>query len=340
MVKQISNRYQLRHVLSKDIEAKWQGIVEDHEQYSSKCTEITKWLEDLTGVLNRASTESVAAKKLENLHTITSQQDAGNSKILIFSTLGERLLPDTGGLGRETIRQDVKNVRDQWEDIIQKVKDLQKKQDVQLQHWSAYQDGIIHMNAWLDSIEKSSSLDQLNWLSVQETRSRLMKLKAIVQDIASHKRHIEGLNEKAAAVISNGQNYNAEEIQEAIGIVNERFNSVSGRMEGIISMVEEALDYILGYQNLLKTHQDWQKQMWDKLSVYTDYTGSKNTLETRLEKVTNMEKDVVEGSSALASIDKHIQKLSDDKLFSKIKEIIERDIANLRSVFFFSRNFN
>ena len=95
-------------------------------------------------------------------------------------------------------------------------------------------------------------------------------------------------------------------------------------------MMEEAVEYILHYQSLQKTHHDWQKQMWDKLSVYTDYTGSKNTLEARLEKVGDMEKDVNDGKNALANIDKHIQKLDSDKVFSKVKELLVRDSEHLR----------
>ena len=330
LITQISNRYQLLHVLSKDVEAKWQGIVEDHEQYAVKLTEITKWLSDLDCFLARVATESNVTKKLEDLHAISAEQDSGSSKVLLFSSLGERLFPDTGGNGREVIRQDTRNVRDQWDIMIQKVKDMQKRQDVQLQHWSAYQDGIVQMHTWLDSIEKSSSLDQVNWLSVQETRSRLLKLKSIVQDISSHKRLVEAVNEKAAAVISSSQTCNAEEIQDAINSINERFNNISGKMDETILMMEEAVEYILHYQSLQKTHHDWQKQMWDKLSVYTDYTGSKNTLEARLEKVGDMEKDVNDGKNALANIDKHIQKLDSDKVFSKVKELLVRDSEHLR----------
>ena len=44
-------------------------------------------------------------------------------------------------------------------------------------------------------------------------------------------------------------------------------------MKGSIIQMEAAIDFIQQYQDLVREHQDWQKLMWDTLSVYTDYTG-------------------------------------------------------------------
>jgi len=151
-----------------------------------------------------------------------------------------------------------------------------------------------------------------------------------VQDIASHKRHIEALNEKAAAVISSNQSCSAEEIQESINSINERFNNISIRMDETIIKMDGAIEYIQHFQDLQKNHQDWQKQMWDKLSVYTDYTGSKNTLEARLDKVSEMEKHLNEGDNVLGNISQHVGKLDNDAVLVKVKELLERDLEHLR----------
>ena len=45
-------------------------------------------------------------------------------------------------------------------------------------------------------------------------------------------------------------------------------------MKGSIIQMEAAIDFIQQYQDLVREHQDWQKLMWDTLSVYTDYTGT------------------------------------------------------------------
>merc|ERR1711971_891332 len=202
------------------------------------------------------------------------EQDQGSHKISTFSAMGERLYPDTGSNGREIIRQEIRNIRDSWENLIVRVGDLQKRQDAQMQHWTTYQDSLQQLQQWLDTMEKGVQYEQTNWLSLQETKSRLLKHKGTLQDIVSHKRFIEAANEKGAAVISSNPVAPAEEIQEAIEMINDRYECLLENTKNTVTRMEEAIDGIQQYQDLQKTHQDWQKQMWDKLSVYTEYSGS------------------------------------------------------------------
>ena len=56
----------------------------------------------------------------------------------------------------------------------------------------------MHVSIYLSTIIVSiflSFIFQVNWLSVQETKSRLLKFKAVLQDIAAHKRYIEAGND-------------------------------------------------------------------------------------------------------------------------------------------------
>ena len=330
VITQISNRYQLLHVLSKEVISKWQGIVEEHENYIQHHNEIKYWLSSLEASLDRAQKVTDIDKKVEELKLISSEQDQGGPRLSNFSAIGERLYPDTGSNGREKIRNEIREVREEWEGMMKAVGDMQKKQDAQLQHWSTYQDSLTHITSWLDGMEGASQQEQVNWLSVQETKSRLLKFKSVVQDISAHKRYLESVNEKGAAVISSSPNAPTEEIQESIASVNERYDSLLENMKITVSKMEEAIDFIQQYQDLEKGHQDWQKQMWDKLSVYTDYTGSKHALEARLAKVGDMEKEVNEGENVLSTLRKHVQELDESKMPTKIKDAMERDLSHIK----------
>ena len=163
--------------------------------------------------------------------------------------------------------------------------DMQKRQDAQLQHWSSYQDSLAQLLSWLETIKTSTQQEQVNWLSIQETGSRLSKYKTLMQDIISHKRYIELVNERGAAVINSNPLAPAEEIMQTIENTNDKYESLQEATRKTISNMEDAIECIQQYQDLKKSHQDLPKQMWDRLSVYTDYTGSKHELESRLEKI-------------------------------------------------------
>ena len=207
---------------------------------------------------------------------------------------------------------------------------MQKRQDAQLQHWTSYQDSVTQLTSWLEGMEAAGQQEQVNWLSVQETRSRLLKYKTTLQDIISHKRFIEAVNERGAAVINSSPMAPAEDIQQTIENLNERYEALGELMRNTVNNMEDAIECIQQYQDLQKSHQDWQKQMWDRLSVYTDYTGSKHALDSRLEKIGDMQKQVADGERVLESIRKHISGMDSSKIPVKVKEAMERDLSNIK----------
>ena len=251
-------------------------------------------------------------------------------KIANFAALGERLFPDTNSQGREQIRQELKTIRDKWDEILKYVLDQQKRQDTQLQHWTSYQDSLVQLTSWLDNMESSSKLDHVNWINITEVKSKLLKFKTYQQDIVSHKRFVENINERAAAVINLNPAAPAEEIQEMLENINDRYSNLKENIKTSLTNMEEALDVLQNYHELQRSHQDWQKQMWDKLSVYTDYSGNKHALETRMEKIMELSKEIKDGNSNLDKIKKHKNTIDSKKIPQKVQEAMDQDLSNVK----------
>ena len=181
--------------------ARWQGMAEEHENYDLKLAETGQWLHGLEDNVERAMKEINSDIKSEMLQAIIAEQERAPVKLNKMSSLGERLFVDTNTHGRELIRSELKEARKRWDSVLERAEGLRKKQDAQSKAWTLYKDSLVAANQWLESMEAGLKNDQINWLSLQETRSRLLKLKADLQDIFSHKRFIESVNEKGAAVV-------------------------------------------------------------------------------------------------------------------------------------------
>lgn len=108
-------RYQLLHVLSKEVINRWQGLVDDHRVYEDKLQEVVAWLgpleENLSALREEGSTNNMEAKS-NRLHVLLSEREQATHKLTSLTALGERLFPDTAAQGREKIRQDLREVRD------------------------------------------------------------------------------------------------------------------------------------------------------------------------------------------------------------------------------------
>lgn len=83
------------------------------------------------------------------------------------------------------------------------------------------------------------------------------------------------------------------------------------------------------FYDLQKAHQDYQKQLWDKLHAYTDYSGSKQVLQERLNKVMEIQDQIPEGIIKLNELQDHVEnKIS--VLPPRAQETMHRDVANLK----------
>jgi len=330
-IMQINNRYQLLHVLSKDVCARWQGIVEEHQNFDEKVSETKKWLRDLEDTMERAVKEINVEVKSDMLQSIVAEQERAPVKINSLFAYAEQLYPDTSGQGRESIRQELKALQQRWEHVLEKAENFQKKLDSQLQSWSSYQESLCEANNWLNAMDSAIKLDHINWLSLQESKSRSIKMKTAQQEVNSHKRFIESVNEKGAAVVQANPHAAAEEVQAAIEAINDKYDELQENIKRNVVMLDTVTESIQHHQDLKKNFQDWQKDMWDKLSLCTDYSGNKIILEKRLGRLAILLSSISEGEQHLKNISTHIEGMDEGQMMPlKAKDALEKDLQNLK----------
>ncbi|CAB4070178.1 SYNE1 [Lepeophtheirus salmonis] len=291
-VTQVSNRYQLLHVMSKEVLAKWQAFAEEHELFDHKRNDVCIWLENLESKIDSALRESNIEIKSKLLSSVLVEDENAISKLNAVSSIGERLYPDTGSQGRDKIRQILKDLRSRWDIIVERAHNLQKKQDVQLRAWVNYRESLEQAQSWLDSV-------------VAEIGDKNFCIPLI-----------EIVNEKGAAVVETNPHADVDEIQHEIE-----------------NNMEDAIDSIQVYQDLQKVHMEWQKNMWDSLSLCTDYNGNKNLLDSRVKKIKQMEKQRIdESNDVLSKMTNLISDLEKNQnmLGLKVKEELSRDLSSIQ----------
>lgn len=166
------------------------------------------------------------------------------------------------------------------------------------------------------------------WTSPQEIRSKLFKFKASLQEISSHKRIIEAVSDKATALIQSNALSNPEEVQTTVASINERYDKLVTNCSKIISQLDEAIDVFQQFSDLQKSQQDHQKNLWDRLTGYSDYSGSKPALQTRLAKVNEIQFSLPESTLKLQTLAKHIEQKTSG-IPARCKEAMTRDLTNL-----------
>lgn len=147
------------------------------------------------------------------------------------------------------------------------------------------------------------------------------------QEILSYKRIIEGISEKANAL-----SYTSQAPSDA----QQKAASVSGRYEDLVEMsqknisnLETLLDTFQQFYDLQKSYQDYQKQQWEQLANYSDYTGNKAALQIQLTKIMELQDGQREGELKLDILSEHVSQ-SAHNLSPRSLESMERDLTTLR----------
>lgn len=331
MISQLSNRYQLLQVLSKEVVNRWQALSDEHQRYADKLNEINVWISPVEAQLAKAQQEDAGAGNFSNLlQFLLNEREHADNLLLSLNSLSEKALPETSTQGRERIRQDLRTIRERWDALNEGIVALQKRQEAQTHQWSSYQDILQQTRTWLETLENTLKQENPNtWISPQEIRSKLFKYKATAQEITAHKRVIESLNDKALALIqSSGIPTNTDQVKAAISEINKRYEKLGQDCSQLIAQLEEAIEVYQQFMDLQKTQQDQQKSLWDRLAAYSDYSGSKPALQARLTKVTEIQEALPEGNQNLQNLAKHIEQKT-DIVPARCKEAMTRDLTNL-----------
>lgn len=333
LISQISNRYQLLHVLSKEVINRWQGLVEHHNIYQDKLQETSSWLtplEETLAILQHGELANNMEAKASRLQLLLSEREQAEHRLSNLTTIGERLFPDTAAAGRENIRKELREIRDRWDKLEEGIKEQQKLQDAQSLQWNSYQEMLQSTLTWLDTMEKSIQMDPSAWSSAQEVRAKLLKHKTTQQEILSHKRIIEAVSEKAQMLVKLPNNEaGSKEVEETVKSISKRYKNLVKNIQKAITRMEESLEVYQQFTDLQKSHQDYQKQLWDRLTSYSDYSGNKAALQSRLNKVIELQDSLSEGHLKLQALNEHVTNKT-GKLPARAKESMERDVANLK----------
>lgn len=176
----LNYRYTALLTLSKDVINRCEEIVEDHKTYEEKLTIIDAWLTPLEQHLAALKSDDASSPEAKNskLQLLLGEREQAEHRLGALSAAADRILPETSAQGREFIRQQIRKIRERWDNLAEGIVEQQKKQGLQSLQWSSYQDTLQQILTWLDNMERTVKQEASTIpASLQEARSKLLKCK-------------------------------------------------------------------------------------------------------------------------------------------------------------------
>ena len=326
MSNQLLNRYKLLTVLSKEVVNRLQNIFNDHKLYQEKYVQANDELSKIEKVLTEA-TQSKDFKNInkEYIQALSIEKEKLNSTIDELTSISEKVLPETGTNGREKIRDSLRMIRDRYDKLVVDFKNLQKSIETKSNQWSSYQEIHQQLFKWLEAVEKGVEDEEANQaVTPQEIRTKILKLKSISHEILSHNRLIETLNEKSSVLEG------SPEEKASVANINQRYNEVKQKSSNLLKAAEKIMEVLSNFAEMHKAQLAHQKMLWDKLTIYSDFMGSKSELSAKLEKVNEIEKHIIPDEVKLNEIKKCVE-TNTEILPDQMAAGLQKDIAKMFS---------
>ncbi|XP_025103982.1 nesprin-1-like isoform X4 [Pomacea canaliculata] len=330
-VTQLTNRYQGLLSLIKDLIGRWEKYVADHQVYENRMVEYNDWMTQACQKLEQCSQpvgdqESMEEKRAM-IQILFSEKEHGLQRLNGSLEAGEKLYPDTASAGREKVRQDLRRAKEDWENLFSGLNEAQRRVDAFLMQWTSYVDGQDSLTRWMSETEAALRADTDLRNTLQEKRQQLQNYRTVLQDILSHQRLVDSVVEKAQGVLHSTSN---SDVASFITVTSSRYEKLASDAKGLIARSEQHVAIHQQYQESLQAAVDWLSQMKDKLSICTDTSGDRATLQNKLDRLHELAAVLPEGQAKVKDCEKFAQDTMDTTtLKGRLSVQSEMDVLRL-----------
>lgn len=277
--------------------------------YETSVADAENWLTEADGKLKSfedvlsggAKPMHVYQSKLEELKAFAEEREKGQALLNKAVESGETLFSGITPENRETIRSELRKLRDAFESLIDEANALHKRVEGFMLQRSSFEDSYSQVSKWLiESEAKMGSKMDLK-ATLQDKKIAMHGYKTLAQDVNTHKNIMTQLQEKLGALSDS----------EA----TTKFNNTLASYETLSKNVEERIilaerhvfDHETYLQALEKT-RDWLSTLSAEAAVIIDETTlEKEGADAKLAVIENLLHHRVEGDQLIETCHKQLQ---------------------------------
>lgn len=297
------------------LNSRYQGLNKFLAHYIEKLNELNKYksayktcIQDVENWLVKAqekvNTFSKSAKKpnrtiLEELKNFAQEKEVGQTLLARAVEHGEALFPGITPENRDTIRAELRNLRDKSEVLIDKVNTIYKQVEANLMQRHSFDDSLQQVKLWIDDAELKLGDEVKLDATLLDKKQTLHNYKILSQDVNLHKTILKQLQEK----IGNLSDADAEnKLEENL----QKYNKLANDVEKRIEVAEEFVSNHEVYNQAIEKCRDWLSALTTEAALIVDETSTESP-ETKLAIVENLLSQKEEGDKIINSCKQQLE---------------------------------
>ena len=104
---------------------------------------------------------------------LAQDKDSGFTKLNLAVEAGEKLYPSTAAEGRDSIRQQLRNLKQDWDTLFDEVMSSQRQLEVNLVQWTSFEESYDQLEGWLKNMEAQLSGEVPLHTTFEEKKAQL-----------------------------------------------------------------------------------------------------------------------------------------------------------------------
>lgn len=209
-VSEIGVKYQQVCHKVKELAAKWQQYVNNHEDFDSKVADCTQWLDDIRQKLNYCSDLSTASQKdlenkLETVQTLILYREEGFSKIQNLVETAQVVLANTAPSGHDNINQTLSKLQSDWSNLASKMIEVKTTLDDAITKWASLLEQTQGLNKTIEWMQNELATLSEFQNSIPEKKNQLDAIKNVDERARCEKIEVDNLMTKTVELLSSGQ---------------------------------------------------------------------------------------------------------------------------------------
>ncbi|XP_035824390.1 nesprin-1 [Aplysia californica] len=333
---QLGTRYETLKSLAKDVIRKWEEYVEEHQTFQQshgQCMDAVDTLRRRLQVCaDLAGDKQDVEDRMIKLQELMAERDEKANVIHQTIESGERLYPSTASDGRDHIRQDIRNLRENWEALRDEMSDVQRKLDVNLNQWSSYDENFEGFQKWLLDMEVKLKEDAQLQATLPEKKAQLQNHKVLHQDILSREHIIENLAEKAQALThstpSAKSNDICRQVNKFVGELQGKYSGICDASKSILDRLDSSMRDHQQYQDASQDFTDWLNSARERLEACADRSGDKLSLQGKRERLKEFAANIHEGERKL-QLTRQYGATTSQNTSPQGRDVLQRELEHL-----------
>jgi len=289
---QMTMKYNSLATMAKDILRKSEQNVSEHEVFLTKRSESTEWIQEAEKMFDSvAKLATISQEDLEQGETVVKEllhnKSSRQACLAEAVEAGESLYANLSVQGRDIVRNNIKTMRQNFDNLYDKVAAFQRHLEVHLVEWTSFSESLKQVESWLKSTENQFGGDITLLATLDEKKSQLLIHKGILQDVVSYERIISNVQNRAKSFVKS-----ADDSQVSLTQINDaanRYKLLCTVAKKRVNKFEEYVKEHRLYQNYISDVNAALSSSNERLVVCSDVSGDANAVQNRLARLEDSE---------------------------------------------------